>query len=49
MSVVAPYGDAENSSSVKQRKKFRLEHDTDALARAASFLAPSQTEQEQRV
>jgi len=48
-SVAAPAANAENSSSVKQRKKLRVEHNTDALARAVSSLAPSQEEQEQRV
>ncbi len=48
-SVAASDANPENRSSVKQRKRFRVEHDTDALARAVSSLAPSNEEQEQRV
>ena len=38
-----------NSTDEKQRKKIRVGHDTEALAKAVSSLASSQEEQEQRV
>jgi hypothetical protein len=41
--------DTETTTAGKQRKKFRVSHDTDALARAVSSLAPSLQEQEGRV
>jgi hypothetical protein len=48
-SVETADANAENSSSVKQREKIRVEHDIDALARAVPSLASSQAEREQRV